>query len=667
MRGIRTKVVSAASVVALAGVTLAAVGPIEAHAIAVKPKFQVTSRVSVNSAGAQATEGYQPSITPDGRFVVFVMIDPTGYPAAGSLAQIFRRDQWTGIVVLVSTAYTVGAVPNGVANTPSISDDGRFVAFDSRASNLVKTDTNGHGDVFLKDMDSGITSTISVSSSGVAGNNDSQDASIDGAGDKVAFDSAATNLVANDSNAAVDVFVRSWIPATTIRASVSTGSAAGNGQSSQPSISGDGNSLTFVSAASNLVAGDTNGEADIFERSLPGSTTTRVSVVGATQADGVSALPVIDNDGSVVAFTSYATNLVAGDTNAHADTFTWTRGTKAVQRVSVNAFGGQLDQGSYLSDSISRDGNVVVWTSKDAYVTALLGDGTSPNVYTRDIGAAYTRMVDTRPDGNPGTSNFTLSTSTDQTGRYVAYTSSSPDLVRHDTNGNGDVFVTDTAFTVGPFANISDFVKQQFQDFIGRSPTASELTEGIAEITNGELSPSLYIVAKALGVPWGSTRAPVMRLYWAFFLREPDLGGLDYWVSNYHHGMSLDTIAQSFATSSEFKNTYKSLTNTAFVNLVYANVLVRAPDSAGRNYWVDQLTNHGLLRGTLMAKFSESSEGIRVIAPETDVVLLYMGMLTGVPSQAFFDQWSATVGSPAVPAVLAQHLLDSPSYASRFP
>jgi hypothetical protein len=640
--------------------------PTPAVAIASKPTFQVTGRVSLLSNGAQVPSGFAPKLTPDGRYVVVEMVAPA-IPGAGNKSQIFRRDQWTGDVVLVSAAFAKGAVPDDVSTGSAISDDGKWIAFSSKATNLVKTDDNGHQDIFLRNMDVGTTQLISVSSNGLQGNADSINPTIDGVGDRVAFESLANDLVTGDTNSASDVFLRSWVAGTTSRVSVSTGSAQGDDGSGFPAISGDGNNVAFTSGATNLVGGDTNGKYDIFVRSIPASTTTRVSVLGAVQANGASSAPSISNNGSVVAFQSTASNLVANDTNGSGDTFAWTRATKAIQRVSLNAFGGQIGVGSYLGDAISRDGNVVAWTSKGDDVTLPAGDGKAVNVYTRNISTGFTTLIDLRPDGKLPTNSFTLDVSTDQTGRYVAYESTSADLVRHDTNATYDAFVTDTTLPIGPFTTIANFVSQQYHDFIGRLPTAGELAEGTAVITNGELSPVRYIIDKAIHSGFAVERAPVMRLYWAFFHREPDLNGFDYWTGKKEGGASLNSIAQSFAKSSEFGNTYGSLSNSDFVKLVYQNVLGRSPDAGGLAHWVAKLDSKALTRGAVMVQFSESSEGVRVIAPATDTVLIHLGMLAKLPSKSLFDSARASMGTPANPYAFTDQLFTGAAYAGRFP
>ena len=202
---------------------------------------------------------------------------------------------------------------------PSISADGRSIAFESYAKNLVPGDTNDKQDVFIRDMLEGTTELISVASGAarVQGNWASSNASVSACGHYVAFDSEATNLVVGDTNARVDVFVRDRRTGTTTRASVAGGTfdSQANDTSRRPSISASGRSVAFESLASNLVPGDSNGQMDIFVRDLISGTTERASTDSARlEANARSEGASLSRDGGVIVFTSSATNLVAGET-----------------------------------------------------------------------------------------------------------------------------------------------------------------------------------------------------------------------------------------------------------------------------------------------------------------------------------------------------------------
>src|SRR5438093_763515 len=187
------------------------------------------------------------------------------------------------------------------------------------------------------------TVRVSVASDGTEGNDVSLGSALSADGRFVAFDSAATDLVAGDTNGVSDVFVHDRQTGTTERVSVASDGAQGNNASSYPALSADGRFVAFDSDATNLVAGDTNGTTDVFVHDRQTGTTERVSVAsgGGTQGNGKSggffAFPALSADGRFVAFQSDATNLVAGDTNGTTDVFVHDRPTATTERVTANA------------------------------------------------------------------------------------------------------------------------------------------------------------------------------------------------------------------------------------------------------------------------------------------------------------------------------------------
>jgi len=161
---------------------------------------------------------------------------------------------------------------------PSISADGRYVAFESFATNLVAGDNNGYLDIFVRDRQTGQTTRVSVDNSGNQGNGHSSAPSISADGRNVAFQSDATNLVAGDTNGVYDIFVHDRQTGRTTRVSVNSSGIQGNAYSDQPSISADGRHVAFESLATNLAAGETNGATDVFVHDRQTGQTTRVSV-----------------------------------------------------------------------------------------------------------------------------------------------------------------------------------------------------------------------------------------------------------------------------------------------------------------------------------------------------------------------------------------------------
>jgi archaellum component FlaF (FlaF/FlaG flagellin family) len=218
--------------------------------------------------------------------------------------------------VSVATGGTQG---NGDSFIPAISADGRYVTFQSIASNLVPGDTNSTFDVFVRDRRSGTTQRVNVATDGTQANGDSFSLAISADGRYVTFQSIASNLVPGDTNDRTDVFVRDLRSGTTQRVSVATGGTQANGDSDIPAISADGRYVAFESGASNLVPGDTNHSEDVFVRDLKGAppppsnqfTVSRIK----TEADGTITFSVrVPGRGSVdVLETAWKDNLARED------------------------------------------------------------------------------------------------------------------------------------------------------------------------------------------------------------------------------------------------------------------------------------------------------------------------------------------------------------------
>ncbi len=235
-----------------------------------------TTLVSVGDGGIQSHSNCGTSgISKDGRSVVFHSTSFNLVP--GNLkSMVFACDLSTGKLELcdVDSAGNPSSGPVGGDTHPSISDDGRYVAFRSYAPDLVPGDTNGEPDVFVHDRQTGATSRVSVASSGAQANGGCQRTAISQDGLFVAFDSWASNLVAGDANGHSDVFVHDRLSGATTLASVGMASAPGNGPSLTGTISPDGRFVAFNSLASNIVPGDTNGHVDVFVRERTGCTPT---------------------------------------------------------------------------------------------------------------------------------------------------------------------------------------------------------------------------------------------------------------------------------------------------------------------------------------------------------------------------------------------------------
>ena len=325
-----------------------------------------TERVSRGMGGTEADgDSPRPAISADGRYVAFessatnlVAGDTNGVP------DIFVFDRQTATTERVSVA-TDGAQTTGPVNSfrPAISADGRFVAFQSDATNLITGDTNDALDIFVHDRDTDVTSRVSVGAGGVPADANSSRGSLSADGRLVSFTSSASNLVSGDTNGQLDVFVRDRQTGVTERVSVATAGTQGDGSAGTSVISDDGRYVAFDSAARDLVAGDTNGASDVFLHDRQSASTARVSVSATgAQLAGESSAPSISADGRLVAFQSLAEGVVPGDSNGWIDVFVRDRQASTTERISMGP--GVLEPNSHSVDpAVSADGSYVAFRS----------------------------------------------------------------------------------------------------------------------------------------------------------------------------------------------------------------------------------------------------------------------------------------------------------------
>lgn len=331
--------------------------------------------------------GSNPVVSRDGRYVAFESYSPLVADDTNAKWDIYLRDRLTGTTERVSVTSDGSQVAGSSDGWGlAISPDGRFVVFGSLASDLVPGDTNSCPDVFVRDRRNRTTERVSVGTGGTQGNSDSDMGRISDDGRYVAFESRASNLVPGDTNADWDVFVRDRIAGTTERVSVARSGAEVHGFSGQPSISSDGRYVAFSSTAPDLVPGDSNGVGDVFVRDRWNGTTDLVSVAtGGGQANQGAAGPVISGNGRFVAFTSFSTNLVPRDTNGCADLFVRDLLAGTTERVNVATNGGQWHRYVFYC-GISADGRFVAFEDGATYVRDRL-EGTTKSVSLSTRGA----------------------------------------------------------------------------------------------------------------------------------------------------------------------------------------------------------------------------------------------------------------------------------------
>ena len=225
--------------------------------------------------------GY-PAISADGRYVAFYSVSDNLVPGdTNGYGDILVHDRVTSKTTRVSVA-TGGTQASWVSYVkPAVSADGRYVAFVSSAPDLVPGDRNGRPDAFIHDRSSGETTRVSVATDGAEGDGSFiYVVAMSSDGRFVAFDSASSTLVPDDSNKGLDVFIHDRDAGATTRVSVAADLSQGNGDSMYPAISGNGQLVAFTSDAGNLVTGDTNIASDIFVRDRGAELTAPTSVTG---------------------------------------------------------------------------------------------------------------------------------------------------------------------------------------------------------------------------------------------------------------------------------------------------------------------------------------------------------------------------------------------------
>jgi hypothetical protein len=454
-----------------------------------------TERVSVDSSEVQAdNESRDPAISADGRFVAFwsYASNLVAGDTNGS-GDIFVRDRLTGTTSIVSVA-SDGTQENDSAGLPSINADGRYVAFESAADNLVAGDTNGATDIFVHDRLSGQTTRVSVDSAGGQVPGASQDAHISGDGRYVAFWSFSANLVAGDTNGGADAFVHDRLSGTTELVTVNSAEVQSNGNSNterpQVIINGDGRYVVFVSNGTNIdPRASSVSVIHVFIRDRLLGTTEVVDLnTAGTIADTSSVTPSISADGRYVAFAGASTNLAPDDTEFDYDVFVRDRQLGTTERVSVDS-AGNGGNGQSQHPAISADGEAVSFFSS---ATNLVTGDTNGllDVFVHDRSTGITERV----SGGVGASEANgQSTYPDISGdgRFVTFPSDASNLVTGDTNGVPDAFVTDRQAVV--FDGTPSSVTLTPPDAVNDVGTSHTVT---ATVRNASASPLPNVVVR---------------------------------------------------------------------------------------------------------------------------------------------------------------------------
>jgi hypothetical protein len=418
--------------------------------------------ISIQNADVASGSGLSedPVVSANGRFVAFESFSSNIVPdGSNGRKDIFYRDLQTGVTTLISLNVSGTGGGNGDSQSPAISADGRYVAFESSADNLVANDTNASSDVFIRDMQTGITTLVSINSTGTgSGNHSSFSPTISANGRVVAFASAASNLSSIDTNNKLDVFARDLQTGTTQVVSCNVGcTASGNNDSFVPNvpkdkapranISNDGRIIVFESRATNLVTIPMapNGFTEVFARDLQTGTTTLLSVnMQGTMSVG-GEVPVISGNGRYAVFQSPAPDITANDSGGGLDLFRrdLETGITAMVSATVTNTGssGPLNNGYF--PVISTDGRYITFQSNAKnYVANDSNDGY--DAFRRDMQTNTTVLISGTTGGAAAVGNDALGAVMSSDGRYVAFIGFGNDFVATpDTNHVGDVYLRD--------------------------------------------------------------------------------------------------------------------------------------------------------------------------------------------------------------------------------
>jgi Tol biopolymer transport system component len=386
-----------------------------------------------------------PSISDSGFYVAYASAATNLVPGDINFnTDIFWEDPRSNITRRISVGLG-GAEANAGSANPFISPNGRLVVYESDASNLVSGDTNGLKDVFLYDVNAGTNRRISINSLGGQGNGNSFNPSISADGRYVVFESDASNLVfqdapgqiPQDTNGVRDIFIYDIQAQTTRRVSVDDDSIGGNGASSKAMISANGRFVIFQSEANNLVSGDVNNKADIFVHDLVDNVTSLASVIPGQD-------PSISYNGRYIVYSS-DTQFSSGDTNNASDIFFADLATGANYLISVGqGSNGVLGNGGSFKPYISGGARFVSFES-DANNLVSGDNNGARDIILRDLIQATNKRMSVDTNGNEGngaSGNVTLNGS----GGYAAFDSLASNLIPADTNGQKDVFVARNIF-----------------------------------------------------------------------------------------------------------------------------------------------------------------------------------------------------------------------------
>jgi Tol biopolymer transport system component len=401
-------------------------------------RFVLVSETAAGGAGGDGSS-FEGAVTPNGRFAAFWSAATDLVDPPTNFNHVFVRDMRGGATSLLSASPS-GEEGLGNSRYPSISNNGRYVVYESDASNLVEGDVNGRMDVFLADRKTGDTLQVSAGPKGGGANSSSRlyGASLSGNGRYAVFYSPSTDLVEGGSNGGDQIYLYDRVLRGLALISRNPAGDPCNGSCNDPSISANGRFVAYVSDATDLTASPADGAHwNIFLYDARAGTTEQVTVgTGGTAPDGTSLDPVVSSSGRLVGYSSDASNLVDGDTNGLYDAFLADRSRGTTTRISLGPSGAEGDSGSF-SPVISSSGRVVLFPS---YASNLVvGDANGEgDVFRWDARTGTVARITVAADGTESDGESWVSASClASNGRWVAVMSRAANLAPEENYPNG--------------------------------------------------------------------------------------------------------------------------------------------------------------------------------------------------------------------------------------
>lgn len=450
-----------------------------------------TTLVSAPTAGAPTRPATSPSVSADGRYVAFAT-DASNLVSGDTngVTDIFRRDTQTGTTIRVSVGHTGGQL-TAASSDPAISANGRFIAFISESGSVVNGDTNDAPDAFLRDVQSGTTIRVSIDATGAEAPEGAGEVALSGDGRWVAF-STASALISTDTNEDTDIYARDTVANTTVRITTATGGW-------EPAVNGDGRYFAYSTTC--------GATGCVYRKDRIGGGNLKVSVpTSGTNPNGQSYNATITSDGTKMVFESEASNLVSPiDANGTVDIYLRNITTSTTTRVSVSGAGGETNEWSF-EPSASSDGRYIAFISRATNLTSVIETDTNIDVYVRDLSVGTTARFSTSPFGTALDAD-SVSPNLAADGSMLAYVSFASNVITGVT-ARGQVYRTALTNFTAPTAP---------QNVSATGANASATVNWTAPASNGGSAITGYLVTSSPGgltasTSGAATSAPVTGL-----------------------------------------------------------------------------------------------------------------------------------------------------------